>query len=589
MPDNVNIPDSNITTNLSFRNLILMNMQQLTNFPYIEKDFDALTDYELLCLIVKYLNDVIANQNEQNASITRMYESFLALQNYVNNTKDTLEDAFNTLDNYVRNYFANLDVQEEINNKIDSMLDAGTFQQIIYDYTQPILDELTARIEEIANGVETEVEKYRKEYYNEYQLYTPSNLEDSFFNKVTLFRSNDKQNFKYFEDIENTMKNVAGNDNKNVYVSPNGNDSTGHGTEAEPYFSINKGLSIMNDGDTLIIQEGIYYRVQEYISKSINIIGVGDVIVSDTDNVDWTQNATYSNVYQINRTNISNRIVDLRQRDKGVYNTFTLVDSIESVSQTPYSYYYQSPTIYANNGGIVSKTNTAVPIQLGHALFTFTASNNDINVYIENITFIGGSRGSIVAQASTDYVPTVTCVDCNMLFAGGAVNNDYEVFASKGSNTILLNCKANYGRKDGFNYHAGNGHIAKAIEINCEGSNNGHGRNDNTCNGSTAHDGSKVLRINGVYFNNQGSNVADVHEGTISYNINCKSFDSKSTVDNVYSSDFGNQQAGCTMYLANCFAQGSSAYNLQCAADSTIYIDNTKYDNRTGSGNFIVI
>ena len=136
MQGNVNIPDSNITTNLSFRQLVLMNMQQLTNFPYIEKDFDALTDYELLCLVVKFLNDVIANQNEQNDSITRMYESFLALQTYVNDTKDTLENAFNNLDDYVRNYFDNLDVQEEINNKLDQMLEDGVLEQIIEQFLQ---------------------------------------------------------------------------------------------------------------------------------------------------------------------------------------------------------------------------------------------------------------------------------------------------------------------------------------------------------------------------------------------------------------------------------------------------------------------
>ena len=136
MQGNVNIPDSTITTNLSFRQLVLMNMQQLTNFPYIEQDFDALTDYELLCLVVKFLNDVIANQNEQNDSITRMYESFLELQTYVNNTKDTLEDAFNNLDNYVRNYFDNLDVQEEINNKLDEMLEDGVLEQIIEQFIQ---------------------------------------------------------------------------------------------------------------------------------------------------------------------------------------------------------------------------------------------------------------------------------------------------------------------------------------------------------------------------------------------------------------------------------------------------------------------
>ena len=136
MQGNVNIPDSTITSALTFRQLVLMNMQQLTNFPYIEKDFDALTDYELLCLVVKFLNDVIANQNEQNDSITNLYNAFLALQTYVNNTKDTLEDAFNALDDYVRNYFDNLDVQEEINNKLDQMLEDGVLEQIIEQFLQ---------------------------------------------------------------------------------------------------------------------------------------------------------------------------------------------------------------------------------------------------------------------------------------------------------------------------------------------------------------------------------------------------------------------------------------------------------------------
>ena len=35
----------------------------LQNFPFIEKDFDALTDYELLCKVVEYLNEVIKQTN----------------------------------------------------------------------------------------------------------------------------------------------------------------------------------------------------------------------------------------------------------------------------------------------------------------------------------------------------------------------------------------------------------------------------------------------------------------------------------------------------------------------------------------------
>lgn len=55
------------------------------------------------------------------------------------NTKTTVEDyinQFNELHDYVHDYFDNLDVQEEINNKLDAMVEAGTLQEIITTYIQ---------------------------------------------------------------------------------------------------------------------------------------------------------------------------------------------------------------------------------------------------------------------------------------------------------------------------------------------------------------------------------------------------------------------------------------------------------------------
>lgn len=43
------------------------------------------------------------------------------------------EEAWNDLKNYVEHYFENLDVQQEINNKIDAMILDGTFQQMLHD------------------------------------------------------------------------------------------------------------------------------------------------------------------------------------------------------------------------------------------------------------------------------------------------------------------------------------------------------------------------------------------------------------------------------------------------------------------------
>lgn len=90
----------------------------IQNFPFIEEDFDALTNYELISKVVEYLNKVITSQNE------------------VIGVANNLSAEFEQLHNYVSTYFENLDVQEEINNKLDEMAEDGTLQEIITAYLQ---------------------------------------------------------------------------------------------------------------------------------------------------------------------------------------------------------------------------------------------------------------------------------------------------------------------------------------------------------------------------------------------------------------------------------------------------------------------
>ena len=99
----------------------------LQNFPFIEEDFDALTDYALICKVVEYLNAVINSQNEVVAEV----ESF---ETNITNGFNRLEGLFNELKSYVDNYFDNLDVQDKINNKLEAMADDGTLQEIVGSY-----------------------------------------------------------------------------------------------------------------------------------------------------------------------------------------------------------------------------------------------------------------------------------------------------------------------------------------------------------------------------------------------------------------------------------------------------------------------
>lgn len=102
--------------NYNFNKLTPFKFFCLTNFPFIEEDFDALTYYELLCKVVEYLNKVIDTTNA------------------IGTQTEELTNAFNELKSYVDNYFTNLDVQTEINNKLDEMAQDGTLQQIISSY-----------------------------------------------------------------------------------------------------------------------------------------------------------------------------------------------------------------------------------------------------------------------------------------------------------------------------------------------------------------------------------------------------------------------------------------------------------------------
>ena len=90
---------------------------------------DSLSYYELLCKVVNYLNNTIADVN--------------TLGTDVNN----LNNAYNELQSYVNDYFSTLDVQNEINNKLDVMAQDGSLSTLI----QPLFDTYKTEINNEVN------------------------------------------------------------------------------------------------------------------------------------------------------------------------------------------------------------------------------------------------------------------------------------------------------------------------------------------------------------------------------------------------------------------------------------------------------
>lgn len=117
----------------------------IQNFPFIEEDFDALTDYQLICKVVEYLNTVITSQNEVISEL----ETF---ETNITNNFNSLQSSFDELQSFVDNYFENLDVQNEINNKLEDMAEDGTLQEIITAYIQSNVAWVFDTVDDMKNG-----------------------------------------------------------------------------------------------------------------------------------------------------------------------------------------------------------------------------------------------------------------------------------------------------------------------------------------------------------------------------------------------------------------------------------------------------
>ena len=77
---------------------------------------DSLSYYELLCKVIDYLNKTMEDVGILHDEVVDFEERFITLKEYVDN------------------YFDNLDVQEEINNKLDKMAVDGTLSALIEPY-----------------------------------------------------------------------------------------------------------------------------------------------------------------------------------------------------------------------------------------------------------------------------------------------------------------------------------------------------------------------------------------------------------------------------------------------------------------------
>lgn len=120
--------------NYNFKKLCPFKWFVLQNFPFIEADFDAITNWQLFCKLGEEINKIINSTNLTGEQVENLTNAFIELQNYVNE------------------YFENLDIQEEVNAKLDEMAEGGQLAEII---NQQIFDDLNEDIQQNKTDIET--------------------------------------------------------------------------------------------------------------------------------------------------------------------------------------------------------------------------------------------------------------------------------------------------------------------------------------------------------------------------------------------------------------------------------------------------
>lgn len=362
---------------------------------------------------------------------------------------------------------------------------------------------------------------------------------------------------------------------KTYYVSVGGtylNDGLSREAPVQLYQAITR----VEDGDTIIITEGLYsigdLPLSEYnLAKNVNIIGEGNVVLSPGSRI-------YEDFTFDERTGLWSAVHPLPIRVVRIDNfdiTLSAASSISTCSSVLDSYYHDGTNLYLN-----TKYNPNGKMLILYETIGFVCNNtSDCKLYMENITIVGGSS-NFQTNKNKAYNLEVVLNGCTFMYSL------YERAAVRfaGGNALVVDCKAMYSYDDGFGYVAYNADDEEVetnfFEVGCVGANNGLLAKTDNKNGSTAHSGIKGVRVNGLYYNNFGGNVADVQEGTQTVNLGCEAYDS--AVSDA-SQGFGLQQSGATMWLYNCKANGNNA-DLVAYSGTIAYTHKCHFDYVAGGG-----
>lgn len=311
----------------------------------------------------------------------------------------------------------------------------------------------------------------------------------------------------------------------NIYVATTGNDTTGNGSQATPYRTLQKAMTDVAAGGgtryNVIVVDVPYFNRDEagfsgtLTGKTVSIRSqhTERTLVTSSSTYAWT--ADGAGTYKATRSGVTG-VADSGQPDhNNLPVAMKVVASVAACQAEAGTYYTDGATVWVHRRDGAIPVNTAdTVVTIGTTAFDPILAGGS-KLYVENLTFLGyvGGNGLRVRGSDTSTTDEFVAYNCGFV---GNTGNGYTT--DRVAKTYLFNCQTGYQDKDGFNYSyfpMTRAHVRAnclAVEYNCTayelGINNpGAGSN----NASTAHSAANVLRIGHVGYRNAGVTIHDVN------------------------------------------------------------------------------
>lgn len=392
-----------------------------------------------------------------------------------------------------------------------------------------------------------------------------------------------------------------------IYVSATGNDTSGDGSEGNPYKTIGKAIDVINaDGDT---KYEIHLLSEIYLSGTLGTKTITDktvAIIADTTSgksvltvspagLSWSAD---DNVWKATRSAVYS-VYDYRQTDLyGVISGLTYVSTLSECKSTANTWYQDGTYVWVNTSDGTVPTESTIAVCINGTLAKITLLGT-AKLYIQGVQFLTGSIANGVSFfgdiTGSALVGSLVCKDCIFSGENQRLGGTVGVMTDDLDTVMFIDC---IGSKAVDVFHHKATHVANenkreslAVLYRCIAYDVGKSTST-TSNAFSAHNGMSTLRIGCIGYRTYGPVLADVN-GCFSVCIDCHMRDSLIAsgiskaafyFDNAYA------VANGKAYLINCDASGDNySLNVDPAAFE-VHLKSFKANNiKSGLTNIAVI